>query len=142
MVLPIRAILRLLRWRALWAASQLDNSDSRSLTHELLFHPDMRVRHAALNVVSLYRDAEAAPRVVQLLAEDTAANRRAAAEALGRIGTESAVPHLLNAAAEADDRILQHSITFALIELAQPQPTLAGLSSDGPRTVAASLVGA
>ncbi len=124
----------------LWAASQLDNSDSRSLIHELLFHPDMRMRHAALNVVSLYRDAKAAPRAVQLLAEDTAANRRAAAEALGRIGMASVVPHLLKAAAEADDRILQHSITFALIELAQPQPTRAGLSSDAPRTVAASLV--
>ncbi|HEY3394059.1 MAG TPA: PVC-type heme-binding CxxCH protein [Lacipirellulaceae bacterium] len=124
----------------LWAVSQLENAHSRSLVRELLFHPDLRVRHAALNVVSLYRDADASPQVVQLLAEDTAPNRRAAAEALGRIGRPSDVPHLLAAVAEADDRILQHSITFALIELAQPATTRAGLANDSPRTVAVSLL--
>jgi putative membrane-bound dehydrogenase-like protein len=124
----------------LWAISQLETADSRSLVRELLFHPDVRLRHAALNVVSLYRDADASPQVAELLAEDTAANRRAAAEALGRIGRPSDVPHLLAAAAHADDRILQHSIAFALIDLANPQETRAGLASDSPRTVAASLL--
>jgi putative heme-binding domain-containing protein len=124
----------------LWAISQLDNADSRTLIRELLFHPDMRVRHASLNVVSLYRDAEAVPQVVELLVEDTAPNRRAAAEALGRVGDVSTVAHLLAAAAEAEDRILQHSITYALVELDQPAATRAGLKSESSRAVAISLI--
>jgi putative membrane-bound dehydrogenase-like protein len=124
----------------LWAISQLENEESRSLIRELLLHPDMRIRHAALNVVSLYRDAEATPQVVELLEHDTAANRRAAAEALGRFGWPSAVRNLSVAAASADDRILQHSVTYALIELAEPEETRAGLVSDWPRMVAAGLL--
>jgi putative heme-binding domain-containing protein len=50
------------------------------------------------------------------------------------------VAHLLAAAADADDRVLQHSIAFALIELERPQETRAGLASNSPRTVAASLL--
>ena len=94
-----------------------------------LEHDDEQVRHAALNAVSLNRDREAASQVVELLSRDSAANRRVAAEALGRIGDAAAVPHLLAAAAQADDRILQHSVTYALIELNEAEATRAGLVS-------------
>ena len=43
--------------------------------------------------------------------------QRAAAEALGRIGDGRAVPDLLAAAASPLDRVLEHSITYALIEI-------------------------
>ena len=88
--------------------------------------------------MSLNRDRKAASQVVELLSEDTAANRRSAAEALGRIGDKTAVPHLLAAAAQADDRILQHSVTYALIELNEAEATRAGLVSREPKTVGAA----
>ena len=60
-------------------------------------------------------------------------NRRAAAEALGRIGDKSAVPALLKAVGELrPDRVLEHSLTYALIEIADPKGTAAGLASDQP----------
>jgi putative membrane-bound dehydrogenase-like protein len=125
----------------LWAISQLEIADSRQLIRQLLSHKEEQVRHAALNVVSLYRDVGASSDVARLLATDTAANRRIAAESLGRIGQPDAVRDLLAAAADhADDRILQHSITYALIELAQPSALRTGLSSDSPGVLRSSLL--
>ena len=43
--------------------------------------------------------------------------QRAIAEALGRLGEKQAVPALLAAGAKVQDRVLEHSLTYALIEL-------------------------
>ena len=123
-----------------WAIAQLESDVSRSLSRELLDHADESVRQAAMHAASLQRDTHAAPQLLQRLAHDTAANRRVAAEALGRLGDRSAVAPLLAAAAHAEDRILEHSIAYALIELADPAATAAGLASVEPRTVQSALV--
>ena len=67
-------------------------------------------------------------------------DRRAAAEALGRIGDKAAVPALLEAAGQPADRILEHSITYALIEIADPQATGPGLRATDPRDPRAAMV--
>ena len=123
-----------------WVLSQMESAQSRAMIRDLLLHADAQVQHAALNAVSLHRDAEAGPRLAELLAHDTAANRRIAAEALGRLGDPTAVPHLLAAAANADDRILQHSITYALIEIADLKATQVGIASESLGTVRAALL--
>ncbi len=123
-----------------WALAKVESPQARAVTRKLLEHPDEQVRQAALHAVSLYRDAAATPQLLAILASDAPANRRVAAEALGRIGDQAAVPNLLAAAAAADDRFLAHSITYALIELADAPATRAGLTSDSPGTVAAALV--
>src|SRR5439155_5970802 len=65
---------------------------------------------------------------------------RASAEALGRIGDRSAVPALLDVAAKPADRALEHSLTFALIEIADAKGTARGLASKEPLTRRAALV--
>jgi hypothetical protein len=124
----------------LWTLSQIESVDSRKLIRQLLDHDDEAVRHAALNAVSLQRDTKALSQVIELLGRDTSANRRAAAEALGRLGDAAAVAHLLSAAANADDRILQHSIIYALIELNDSEKTHRGVSGTAPGTIAAALM--
>ncbi|MEX2309091.1 MAG: PVC-type heme-binding CxxCH protein [Pirellulales bacterium] len=123
-----------------WALGRIESAEAGTLTRQMLRHEDEHVRHVALQVVSLVRDAQATSQVIELLGRDTAANRRIAAEALGRIRNSSAVRPLLAAAARAEDRILQHSITYALIELAEPAVTRTGLASDVPKTVCAALL--
>ena len=82
------------------------------------------VRHVALQSFSLNRDDGAKGILArELQFSKSAANRRIAAEALGRLGDRLAVPNLLDAAEKADDRVLQHSIIYALIELADPTAT-------------------
>ena len=62
---------------------------------------DETTRQAALHSVSVRRDREAVPALVKLLKSPSLHNRRAAAEALGRIGDKSAVPALLEARRQA-----------------------------------------
>jgi putative membrane-bound dehydrogenase-like protein len=124
----------------LWTLSQIETAECRTLIRRLLKHEDESVRHAALSVVSLHRDREATSQVIELLGRDTPPNRRAAAEALGRIGDPMAVPQLLAAASVAVDRSLRHSIIFALIELEDPMKTQAGLASNAPGAIGAALM--
>jgi putative membrane-bound dehydrogenase-like protein len=123
-----------------WALVQLEIPSSHALVRQLLSHEDDEVRRVALQSVSLHRDGAATPDLLQILAGDTAANRRVAAEALGRIGDRTVVPQLLSAAAVAEDRLLRHSIIYALIELADPATTRTGLASSASGTLATALV--
>jgi putative membrane-bound dehydrogenase-like protein len=123
-----------------WALIRIENAASQQLVRGLLSHANPRIRQAALHGVSLHRYAAATPQVFALLADADPAVRRVAAEASGRLADPAAIPHLLNAAATAEDRILQHSIAYALMELADADATRAGLASNQPRTVAAALI--
>ena len=78
--------------------------------------------------------------LIKLLKSSSMHNRRAAALALGRIGEKVAVPALLAAAALPLDRALEHSITYALIEIADPIATAAGLKDTDARIVDVALV--
>jgi len=98
------------------------------------------VRQVALHSASVRRDRDALPALIELLECESLHNRRAAAEALGRIGEPSAVPALLLAAGSPADRALEHSLTFALIEIADRQGTAKGLASPNLRTRRAALV--
>jgi putative heme-binding domain-containing protein len=80
-----------------------------------------------------------------------------AAEALGRIGNAMRlgrfagkvsqenslnwiVPGLLTASAEEHDRVLEHSIIYALIETDIPQGTVEGLYSSSPLEISATMI--
>lgn len=120
---------KLVRLNAVWAATRVDHVKGRALVRSALKDEDETVRQAAGNSVSLWRDREAVPVLLELLAGGPPANRRVAAEALGRIGDRGAVAPLLASLEKPVDHFLNHSITYALIELADAKQTAAGLSS-------------
>lgn len=126
-----------------WAVSQIETTESRTLLYNyFLCGGSNRVKRAALHSISLHRDTGADEYVARMLEnEKSPANLRIAVEAYGRTGGGGGyVPLLLLAAERADDRILQHSVIYALIELANPVATREGLSSKSPKTVAAALI--
>ncbi len=84
--------------------------------------------------------AQAAADLIALLAAGPAPVARASAEALGRLGEPAAVPALLSAAATAADRVMQHSITYALIELDDPAATRRGLEAPAAATRRAAMI--
>ena len=129
----------LLRRNAVWTLARINDPAARSVVHEFLGDPDLTVQQAAIHVVGLWRD-KSASRLIELLQSPSAPNARAAAEALGRIGDKSAVPTLLAAAGQAADRILEHSLIYALIEIGDPKGTEAGLSSKNSRTIRAAMI--
>ena len=129
------------RRNAVWAATRINHPAARLVIAGALADPDETVRQAAIHSTSLRRDRDAVSLLVPLLHGPSLQNRRAAAEALGRIGDRSAVAELLKALGElsAPDRILEHSLTYALIEIDDPKGTSAGLASDQPRVRRAAL---
>ena len=128
------------RRNAVWALTRVQADGARAAIRPALGDRDQDVRLAAMHSIGLWRDAGAVPPLIEQMTSPAAAVRRAAAEALGRIGDRRAVPALLTAAALPLDRVGEHSVTFALIEIANPDSTSAGLKSASLRTQRAALL--
>jgi putative membrane-bound dehydrogenase-like protein len=123
-----------------WAATRIDDPAARAITRSLLKDPDETVRQAAAHSTAVRRDRESLHALFHLLKEGSPANRRVAAEALGRIGDKSAVAPLLAALSQSVDHFLEHSLTYALIEIADGEGTSAGLGSNNPRVRRAAMM--
>ena len=105
---------------------------------ELIFEP---LNTVSMQIASLSRDSNFAPDLIKRLNWGAPTAKRVAAEAIGRIGDETAIEPLLVLAARAgSDRFLEHSVIYALIEIAKPEATRAGLSASNPATVKAALI--
>ncbi|MGY8767945.1 MAG: PVC-type heme-binding CxxCH protein [Pirellulales bacterium] len=128
------------RRNAVWTLTRIDHPLARAAVRIAFQDRDPNVRQAAIHSASVHRDADAWTDLVDLLNSDSAHNRRAAAEALGRIGNKAAVPALLEAASKANDRILEHSLIFALIEIADASQIRVKLASDNARMRRAVLI--
>jgi putative membrane-bound dehydrogenase-like protein len=128
------------RRNAVWGLTRIQTDQAREAVRSALSDRDDSVRQAALHSVGLWRDAGALSQAAEALKSGRPAVQRAAAEALGRIGDPRAVPDLLVTAASQLDRILEHSVTYALIEIADPSATAAGLQAASSRTKRAALI--
>jgi putative membrane-bound dehydrogenase-like protein len=128
------------RRNAVWALTRMTASTARAAVRVALDDRDPTVRQAALHSVALWRDADALPQTRAALASRLPAVQRAAAEAIGRIGDARAVPDLIAAAGLPLDRTLEHSVTYALIEVADAAATRAGLDADTSRAKRAALI--
>jgi putative membrane-bound dehydrogenase-like protein len=131
------------RQQAIWTLARIDGAEARSAVRGGLRDPDAGVRQAACHVSGLHRDAVALEVLGSIVVNDPAAVARAAAEALGRLGAAGACEPLLAAATRADradDRALDHSITYALIETASPAPLRTALEAGSPAAKRAALV--
>ncbi len=114
------------RVQAVWALTRIEGEAARRAVRAAITRGSDDTRLAAIHSAALWRDRAAAPQLLSALGS-TGAVARAAAEALGRMGDEKAVPRLLAAAegvAQAPDgaarRVLEHSLTYALIEIGRP----------------------
>ena len=132
-----------MRRNALWTLARIDHPKARDAARQSLeIDPDETVRQVAAHSAALWRDEGAVEPLAALLQSAAVANRRVAAEALGRIGSQAPVPALLEAAAAgpSSDRVLEHSITYALIEIGDPTGTAKGLADPRPAVRRAALV--
>jgi len=132
-----------MRRNAVWALMRRNDDESKSAIRSTLSDTDESVRQIAIHWVSLHRDKPSVQKLIGLLGNKSAHNRRAAAEALGRIGDKLAVPYLLDATASLNtpaDRMLEHSLTFALIEIADREQTGEGVKASSATTRRAALI--
>ena len=126
------------RRNAVWALTRIEGAAAREAVRQALNDPEETIRQAACHSIAVWRDSGALPGLLVMLKEGTPAVRRASAEALGRIGAKQAVPELL--ASEPKDRILEHSATYALIEIADPAGTARGLQASSSQTQRMALI--
>jgi len=111
------------RRNAVWALTRIDSAQARESVRRALNDRDESVRHAAIHSAGLSRDIGAVPGLSQALKTGSPAIQRVAAEALGRAGDPRAVPDLVALAGSPLDRVLEHSVTYALIEINNPAAT-------------------
>ena len=128
------------RRNAVWTLTRIGTPAAREAVWAALDDKSESVRHVALESVSLSCDRAAPQRLATILQNSGPQLQRVAAEALGRIGDHQVVPALLTTAAQRRDRVLEHSLTYALIEIADPLGTAAGLSASSPFEKRAALV--
>jgi putative membrane-bound dehydrogenase-like protein len=128
---------------AVWLAVR--DEDREALVDFAFFHPNQEVRKAALNCLALLaRPDNLRIEIVEYCLNDKSlAIRRAAAEALGRMKVKRSIPAILVALTdEENDRVLDHSLTYALIEIGDAKATAEGLKHPSPqlrRAVVAAL---
>ena len=130
------------RCNAVWALTRIDTVRAREAARLGLKDRDEKVRQTSIHSASLRRDAGATKDLQGWLREDAPTHRRVAAEALGRIGDRTSVTPLLSVFADygPQDRAHEHSLLFALIELAAASEVSAFLVSDNVHGRRAALI--
>jgi putative membrane-bound dehydrogenase-like protein len=123
-----------------WALTRIQGAPARAEVRSALSDPDALVKQAAIHSGALWRDADALRELMNLLESSSPPLQRAAAEALGRIGDKSTVPALLRVSARPHDRVLEHSVIFALIEINDSSGTAQGLLSEAATERRAALI--
>ena len=137
----------------LWAHALTDSPAARAATRARIADKDSATVQIALHVASLWRDAGALDQAVRLLASDNLAIARLSAELLGRLRDPRATAPLLKTAgrladvprtasgtaANPADRTLEHSLTYALIEIGRADELRAVLR-DAPAIARVALV--
>jgi putative membrane-bound dehydrogenase-like protein len=126
------------RRNAVWALTRIESTPARQAVRLALRDRDESVRHAAIHSAGLWRDADAVPQLVDALKSNARQLQRAAAEALGRTGNSHVVGDLIAAASSSPDRVLEHSLIYAAIEIDDPRATFAALKQAGPTSSSSS----
>ena len=142
------------RLQAVWALTWIDDPRARAAVRNALADTDETVRQAALHSVSVRQDRLAADKLAALIERGSAHNRRAAAEALGRVGSSRDIAKLLGAVPSAllrgesrqtkseteVDRFLEHSLIYAAMELNDPAGLRQFINADNQRVRRAALI--
>ncbi|MEO2028033.1 MAG: HEAT repeat domain-containing protein, partial [Fuerstiella sp.] len=138
------------RLQAVWSLTWIDAPSARDAVRSALTDDDDTVRQAALHAISVHRDEGATDALQAMMKRGSHHNRRAAAEALGRVGSSVHVRALLSAVStalisdgdggESVDRFLEHSLIYAAMEIGAPEEMRKLLVADRRRVRRAALI--
>lgn len=128
------------RAAAVFALARIGGATAAAAVRAALSDAHFVPRVAAARMAGMSRDGEAVGRLMAMVRGDHPAARRQAATALGQIGDSRAAPALLAAAANPDDRFVEHSIIYSLITLKAPGPVLEALKNRSAKVRKAALI--
>ncbi len=113
----------------LFALSRMDVDTAHPVVRKALTDGSVAVRIAAARISGLKRDGHSVEALSAMVLSDVAAVQRQAATALGQIGSAQAVDALLQAIDQGGERILEHTLVFALMQIGDRQSLMAALDS-------------
>lgn len=126
------------RLAAVWTLTRIDSLAARDGVQAAMADPNELVRHAAAQGIGLWRDSRQPETLRRMLVDPAPHNRRIAAETLGRLAAVDLVPDLLSMV--GDDRVLEHSVIYALLEINDPAAVRAVLPQAGAAARRAALI--
>ncbi|MEX2231994.1 MAG: PVC-type heme-binding CxxCH protein [Cyclobacteriaceae bacterium] len=116
------------RTAAVFALSRVHTPDAMVVVFSSLEDKSAMVRTAAARVLGITKERIAVDKLMTLVVTSSASVRRQAATALGQIGDKRAIPALLKASENADDRFVEHAIIYSLITLGDGEPIVQALN--------------
>src|SRR5882672_5992896 len=128
------------RAAAVFALYRIGTPKAAQAVRDALNDADFRVRTAAARCTGMAGDRAAVDRLMRMVKKDHPAARRQAAAALGQIGDTRAAPALIAAAADAEDRFVEHSVIYSLITLGQTETLRSALHQHQPKVQKAALI--
>jgi putative membrane-bound dehydrogenase-like protein len=128
------------RAAAVFALFRIGSPAALQAVRAALDDSDFRVRVAAARCAGMAADRDAVDRLSAIVRKDEPAARRQAAAALGQVGDARAVSALIEAAANPDDRMTEHSIIYSLITLKAATPVQSALHDSSPAVRKAALI--
>jgi putative membrane-bound dehydrogenase-like protein len=140
---PLAGDDRLVKRNAIWTLTRIGTPKAQGSVRLIgLADKDPSVLAAAVYSAGVTRDEAALDDLLELIAgtETPPQILREAATALGKIGSESAVEPILEALRRDTDRVLEHALIYALIEIADRDATAKGLADESPRVRRAALI--
>ena len=129
-----------IRTQAVFVLYRIGTAEAMKAVRHALSDPSLAVRVAAARSVGLARDKPSVDRLAEMVQQDDPAARRQAATALGHIGDARAVPELLAAAENTDDRFVVHAIIYSLTTLGEVTMVAEGLKHASPKVQEAALI--
>jgi putative membrane-bound dehydrogenase-like protein len=128
------------RTAAVFAISRIQTASAKEAVRNAMNDESVMVRTAAVRAAGLAKDKAALDKLMELVQKDKAPVRRQAATALGQVGDEKAVQALLQAAANPDDRFVEHAIIYSLIAIGKAQPLIGALNDSSANKRKAALI--
>jgi putative membrane-bound dehydrogenase-like protein len=131
------------RRNAIWTLTRIGTPKAQGSVRLVgLADKDPSVLAAAAYSAGATRGADAVGDLCELLtaSDTTPPVARQAATALGQIGDAAAVPTILQRLHSDSDRVLEHALIYALIEIADRKATAPALADDSPRVRRAALI--
>ncbi len=128
------------RAAAVFALYRIGGPQANEAVRAALKDDDFQVRLSAGRCAGMSRDKDALPRLMEMARTDHPASRRQAIAALGQIGDERAIPALLDAAANPEDRYVEHSTIYSLITLNKPAAVERALNHSSFKVRKAALI--
>jgi len=115
------------------ALVSIDTPESRAILLAYADHPDLAKNSAIAqnhaHNLGVAGSSDAIAVLTNYLASPAPGVRREAAASLGRLKDASAIPALLNACSDDNDRFIEHSLIYALIQIAEDAPLATALDS-------------